>query len=179
MRMQYRNILMGGGFIGVRVVRRVVLGGWGCFLHRSVGDTAHRWTVSEETTGMALAYGPTQRETWQLALDRIELNSTRMPALVANAIDRTGNALATPAQPKYDEHVRAWAGWLARRIVNDLRGCDDPILRAAVRDDYTGVCRACGAEQSNVEPDAHNIRCESCGKHEVFGAEELVVMHAH
>jgi hypothetical protein len=34
---------------------------------------------------------------------------------------------------------------------------------------------ACGAEAYNVEPDARAYLCESCGAHEVFGAEELLL----
>jgi hypothetical protein len=52
----------------------------------------------------------------------------------------------------------------------------DHILAAAMRDDNTGICRACGAEQLGCEPDARNYVCEVCGEAEVFGAEQLVVM---
>jgi hypothetical protein len=37
-----------------------------------------------------------------------------------------------------------------------------------------GFCKACGAEQDGCEPDARNYECEECGKHQVFGAEELL-----
>jgi hypothetical protein len=52
----------------------------------------------------------------------------------------------------------------------------DAILAAIERDDYTGFCTACGAEADSCEPDARNYKCESCGKREVFGAEELLIM---
>lgn len=39
----------------------------------------------------------------------------------------------------------------------------------------TGFCRACGEEQGGCEPDARNYKCHSCGKREVFGAEELLM----
>ncbi len=39
-----------------------------------------------------------------------------------------------------------------------------------------GFCRACGEEAFGVEPDACGYQCESCGAHEVFGAEELILM---
>ena len=42
--------------------------------------------------------------------------------------------------------------------------------------DYGGFCDACGAEAYGVEPDARNYTCEACGAHEVYGAEELVIM---
>jgi hypothetical protein len=51
----------------------------------------------------------------------------------------------------------------------------DQIMAAVEADDYIGICRACGEEQSGCEPDARNYECESCGAHEVFGAEELLV----
>ena len=53
----------------------------------------------------------------------------------------------------------------------------EQIMAAAERDDNTGFCRACGAEQSGCEPDARNYECESCGKKQVFGAEELLIMN--
>lgn len=42
--------------------------------------------------------------------------------------------------------------------------------------EYGGFCISCGAYASPVEPDARNYKCEDCGQHTVFGAEELVVM---
>jgi hypothetical protein len=54
----------------------------------------------------------------------------------------------------------------------------DRVLEAAEEDECIGFCRACGNEQSGVEPDACNYECEVCGEHEVFGAEELLSMMA-
>lgn len=48
------------------------------------------------------------------------------------------------------------------------------VLQAVEADNLMGFCKACGAEQSPIEPDAHGVRCESCGRHEVYGAEELL-----
>jgi predicted RNA-binding Zn-ribbon protein involved in translation (DUF1610 family) len=42
-------------------------------------------------------------------------------------------------------------------------------------DDCRGFCLACGAEAYGVEPDARHYLCENCGKHEVYGAEELLL----
>lgn len=42
--------------------------------------------------------------------------------------------------------------------------------------DNSGFCTACGEEQDGCEPDARNYECESCGKREVYGAEELLMM---
>ena len=50
----------------------------------------------------------------------------------------------------------------------------DTILRAC-EDDYMGICIACGYEQEGVEPDARGYECEDCGKHKVYGAEELLM----
>lgn len=41
--------------------------------------------------------------------------------------------------------------------------------------DNPGFCVACGHEQDGCEPDARNYECESCGKRQVFGAEELLL----
>ena len=39
-----------------------------------------------------------------------------------------------------------------------------------------GLCIHCGEEASNIEPDARQYECESCGKNGVYGVEELLVM---
>lgn len=39
-----------------------------------------------------------------------------------------------------------------------------------------GFCTACGAEHYGCEPDARRYECEECGKHQVYGAPELVIM---
>jgi hypothetical protein len=48
------------------------------------------------------------------------------------------------------------------------------VIEAAQADDGAGMCVACGADTSGVEPDARYYRCESCGMKGVFGAEELI-----
>jgi len=52
------------------------------------------------------------------------------------------------------------------------------VMQAVKDDDYRGFCVACGAEAYNVEPDARNYACETCGERKVFGAEELLLMMA-
>lgn len=52
----------------------------------------------------------------------------------------------------------------------------DEVMKAVERDDLTGFCLSCGAEQGPVEPDARNYTCEDCGEKQVFGAEELLIM---
>lgn len=39
-----------------------------------------------------------------------------------------------------------------------------------------GFCLACGLDTDGVEPDARNYKCEYCGEHQVYGAEELLLM---
>jgi hypothetical protein len=51
----------------------------------------------------------------------------------------------------------------------------DQILQAVEADDNVGFCLECGAEAQGVEPDARRCTCESCGKPEVYGAEELLL----
>jgi hypothetical protein len=41
--------------------------------------------------------------------------------------------------------------------------------------DDPGFCLACGNEQGGCEPDARRYRCEACGEHQVYGAEELLI----
>jgi len=41
--------------------------------------------------------------------------------------------------------------------------------------DNPGFCIECGAEASDVDPDARRYECESCGSFAVFGAEELLL----
>lgn len=45
--------------------------------------------------------------------------------------------------------------------------------------DNSGFCLACGETQDGCEPDARGYECESCGEHEVFGAEECLMMGAY
>ena len=49
------------------------------------------------------------------------------------------------------------------------------VIEAAERDDNTGFCISCGAEQSDVEPDMECGCCDSCNEHAVFGAEQLAI----
>jgi len=51
----------------------------------------------------------------------------------------------------------------------------DEILEAVQRDDNSGFCVSCGAEQGGCEPDARRYKCEACGDRAVFGAEELLL----
>lgn len=42
--------------------------------------------------------------------------------------------------------------------------------------DNGGICLGCDATQSQVEPDARRVTCQSCGKPFVFGAAQLLLM---
>lgn len=50
------------------------------------------------------------------------------------------------------------------------------VIDMASREDYEGICLACGEDAEGVEPDAREYTCESCGADRVYGAEELVFM---
>ena len=39
-----------------------------------------------------------------------------------------------------------------------------------------GLCLQCGSVQGGCEPDARKYKCEDCGKHTVYGAEEAVMV---
>jgi Zn finger protein HypA/HybF involved in hydrogenase expression len=43
-------------------------------------------------------------------------------------------------------------------------------------EDLGGWCISCGEEAYGVEPDAREYKCEACGKRQVYGAEELLLM---
>ena len=59
--------------------------------------------------------------------------------------------------------------------VTPQRICDT-IKRNEKNWEYTGICIACGRDQDDCEPDARKYKCESCGNHAVYGAEELLMM---
>ena len=62
--------------------------------------------------------------------------------------------------------------------MDEMKVTIDQVMEAVQADDNLGFCTACGAEAFNVEPDARNYKCESCGERQVFGAEELLMMLA-
>lgn len=60
-----------------------------------------------------------------------------------------------------------------------LHGCMpifDSEFEQLCREEMEGFCLACGAQASNVEPDARRYPCEDCGKNRVYGFEELLLM---
>lgn len=46
---------------------------------------------------------------------------------------------------------------------------------ADLAENYGGFCIECRDQAYGVEPDARRYRCESCGAHAVYGAEELLI----
>ena len=52
----------------------------------------------------------------------------------------------------------------------------EQIMEAVESGDYVGFCLACGESQDGCEPDAEHYECVSCGKREVYGAEQLLIM---
>lgn len=54
----------------------------------------------------------------------------------------------------------------------------DDLLQALEDDDYSGFCTSCGYQQDGCEPDAHKYKCEDCGEHTVYGAQQLALMGA-
>ena len=52
----------------------------------------------------------------------------------------------------------------------------EEVLELAEADNNLGICLACGEVAEGVEPDARKYRCESCGEHQVYGAEEALLL---
>jgi len=50
------------------------------------------------------------------------------------------------------------------------------VIEMCERDEYEGICLACGEDAYGVEPDARRYECESCGKEKVYGSQELILM---
>lgn len=38
-----------------------------------------------------------------------------------------------------------------------------------------GFCVACGADAYDCEPDARRRKCDECGEHQVYGAQEVLI----
>jgi len=50
------------------------------------------------------------------------------------------------------------------------------VIDMCERDEYEGICLACGEDAFDVEPDARKYECDSCGKEKVYGCQELIMM---
>jgi hypothetical protein len=59
---------------------------------------------------------------------------------------------------------------------------DERVIEAVERShtslDNPGFCLACGADAYECEPDAECYKCEECGEHKVYGAEQILMMIA-
>ena len=62
----------------------------------------------------------------------------------------------------------------SKRLPSSLKPED--IMAAAESADYLGFCLDCGSEADGVEPDAEGYPCDVCGAHEVYGAEQCVIL---
>jgi hypothetical protein len=54
----------------------------------------------------------------------------------------------------------------------------EQVVEAIESQEYAGFCLACGSQADGVEPDAERYRCEACGAHLVYGAEQILIMVA-
>ena len=62
-------------------------------------------------------------------------------------------------------HKSITAKRVVRAVERSMRDLENP-----------GFCIACGKCADGVEPDARRYECAHCGKHAVYGAEELLIM---
>ena len=77
-------------------------------------------------------------------------------------VDAVGGVLAQmhEAIENGEVHMRKFA-------IEDLRQADES---------QAGFCIACGAMRDGCEPDARAYDCEECGKPQVYGAQEIMLM---
>jgi hypothetical protein len=54
----------------------------------------------------------------------------------------------------------------------------DAVERRMFSLDNPGFCIVCGDEADGCEPDARRYKCEHCGQHAVYGADELLIRMA-
>lgn len=85
--------------------------------------------------------------------------------MTAHVAKITSGSLVAP-----DSKWKIIAGGPAPVVISQAR-----IMQAIEDGGNAGFCLACGAEADGCEPDARNYTCESCGAHEVYGAEECLM----
>jgi len=56
-----------------------------------------------------------------------------------------------------------------------IERCVDAALEIVEVDGTDGVCTVCEDIVGGIEPDAEAVRCEGCGAHAVWGAENLII----
>ena len=49
------------------------------------------------------------------------------------------------------------------------------VMEAIAADNGTGFCMSCG-EEAYLEPDVRRYKCDKCGEHKGYGAEEMLIM---
>lgn len=98
-------------------------------------------------------------------------------AFVADQVTKAWQALDVDLQRKLH---RAWNEKLEALTPPEVTGAGkldiEAVLEAVRRDDNTGFCIECHAEQGGCEPDARRYKCESCGAMAVYGAAEVMIM---
>jgi len=52
------------------------------------------------------------------------------------------------------------------------------VAKAIKANNDIGFCASCGEETHNCHQDARGNICEKCGKHEVFGADAMILLLA-
>ena len=61
------------------------------------------------------------------------------------------------------------------RSITAKRVCE-AVEREMTTLDNPGFCLACGEEAMGCEPDARQYECEHCGKRQVYGAAEVLMI---
>ena len=66
-----------------------------------------------------------------------------------------------------------------KKPANRVRISLEDLMEAIESDCGEGFCLACGEPASDYcEPDARKYHCDRCGKNEVYGAAEILIMGA-
>jgi hypothetical protein len=76
--------------------------------------------------------------------------------------------------------LRILVDWISivNSLGNPMKIQYDELMAAVESDECLGFCLACGDQAFGVEPDARKYECESCGAHQVYGAQEILMMDA-
>lgn len=67
----------------------------------------------------------------------------------------------------------------ARKMMPDFHPSITPkVVSAALMEENTGFCAACGKKHTGIEPDAENYRCDRCDNASVYGAAMIALLMA-
>lgn len=69
---------------------------------------------------------------------------------------------------------KAEAEVIVKKAKRKVRIDQQALMDAAMRDDNSGFCLACGAENYGIEADGTKGECEECGERKVVGAARLL-----